>query len=211
MGCAGHIHPGATHRLRPPELCALTRPVSSYPPPQHRTSPTTPHPSTHNPSRSPVRSIPPLLSPRGPPPAGSAGPAHYPESAATRPARKRDHPSPSSSSTPPFLLLLACSPLPALRALLARPGCTVLQAELPPVEGVGWEAVGRNPGIPSARNRTGALPCAGANTELAPWTPNYSRHPSQERGGLPVTPRGPVRSRGGVWAGPPDSILESVR
>ena len=38
MGCAGHIHPGATHRLRPPELCALTRPVSSYPPPQHRTS-----------------------------------------------------------------------------------------------------------------------------------------------------------------------------
>lgn len=166
MGCAGHIHPGATHRLRPPELCALTRPVSSYPPPQHRTSPTTPHPSTHNPSRSPVRSIPPLLSPRGPPPAGSAGPAHYPESAATRPARKRDHPSPSSSSTPPFLLLLACSPLGS------RAVCASVSGPLPrPTPGPGPPPPSRRtcplPGRPRAwdrdraeRSRRASSPCA---------------------------------------------------
>lgn len=59
------------------------------------------------------------------------------------------------------------------------------------MEGVGWGGGWSNPGIPEFRRRKQdrcTSPCAGANTELAPWTPNYSRHPShRRRGGLPVT------------------------
>lgn len=66
MGCARHIHPGATHRLRPPELCALTPPVSSYPPRQHPLPPTPPtaplSAATHTPRARPIGL--PIRSPR---------------------------------------------------------------------------------------------------------------------------------------------------
>lgn len=78
------------------------------------------------------------------------------------------------------------------------------------MEGAGWEAVGTgwNP------ERSKQDPCTslcwgqhGATALVAKSQPASLTG----RGRLPVTPCGPARGQGRVWAGPLDSILQSAR
>ena len=149
-GCARLNSAPSPHQSLP------TRPYNTTPPPQHHPYPT------------PLRARPIGLFLRFSRPGarrGPALPAHHPESAATGPARKRDHPSPFSSSTPPFLLS-ACSPLgsPAV--------CASVSGPLPrPTPGPGPPPPSRRtcplPGRPRAwdrdraeRSRRASSPCA---------------------------------------------------